>query len=287
MRMPDSIAALQNKREVDDRLDQIIDFYTNHPISHANILSTLHSSRSHLQGLRPEELFPHDQDHYNGLEANAELAKRAHLVEGTRVADFGAGLGGPARYFAHRYGADVTGIEVTPNRVLGANDLTQRVGLHNRVRVLHGNVICVPLADRTMDVVLSQEALLHVRDKKRVFQEAHRILRKGGRLAFTDWVTYGSLSPRDTNLVWAVTPVRSFQDVGSYQDIVRTAGFKVISIDDTSHEWVAVLTERLARHLHQKQPQGQANSAFEITLTRLITLVQEQILGGARITAEK
>jgi len=41
-----------------------IDFYERHPISCEIILARLKASRGHLDGLAPEELFPHDQDHY-------------------------------------------------------------------------------------------------------------------------------------------------------------------------------------------------------------------------------
>jgi hypothetical protein len=43
--------------------------------------------------------------------------ERAQISDGSRVADFCAGLGGTVRYLAHKYGADVTGIELTPARV--------------------------------------------------------------------------------------------------------------------------------------------------------------------------
>src|SRR5689334_20930142 len=141
-----------------------IDFYERHPISCEIILARLKASRGHLDDLRPEELFPHDQDHYGGLAANDALAERAHIGNGTRVADFCAGLGGPARYLAHRHRADVTGIELTPARVAGAAELTALVGLADRVRVLAGNVMDVPLRDGSVDAVVSQEALLHVPD---------------------------------------------------------------------------------------------------------------------------
>jgi hypothetical protein len=85
-----------------------IDFYERHPISCEIILARLEASRGHLDDLEPDELFAHDQDHYGGLAANEALAERAAICKGTRVADFCAGLGGPARYFAHRHGADVT-----------------------------------------------------------------------------------------------------------------------------------------------------------------------------------
>ena len=81
------------------------------------------------------------------------------------MVDFCAGLGGPARYLACRHGADVTGIELTPARVKGAEELTRLVGLQQNVRIIEGNVLRVPLPDATFDVVVSQEALLHVLDK--------------------------------------------------------------------------------------------------------------------------
>src|SRR5262249_17557793 len=155
------------------------------------------ASRGHLDHIEPQELFPYDQDHYGGLDANDALAERAAVGKDTHVVDFCAGLGGPARYLAHRYGADVTGIELTPARVKGAEDLTRRVGLQQKVRIIEGNVLQVPLPDANFDVVVSQEALLHVPDKERALAEAFRILKSGGRLAFTDWVAHRPLSGAD------------------------------------------------------------------------------------------
>jgi sarcosine/dimethylglycine N-methyltransferase len=103
----------------------------------------------HLEGLRPDELFAHDQDHYGGLAATDELARGAQIGNGSRVADFCAGLGGTVRYLAHRYGANVTGIELTPSRVAGAQELTKRVGLQETARIIEGNVLDVPLDGET------------------------------------------------------------------------------------------------------------------------------------------
>ena len=204
-----------------------IDFYERHPISCEIILAKLKASRGHLEGLTPDELFPHDQDHYGGLAANDTLAERAGIGAGARVADFCAGLGGPSRYFAHRYGADVTGIELTPARVKGAEELTRRVGLQDRVRVLEGNVMQVPLAPDSVDVVVSQEALLHVPDKRRALAEAWRILKPGGRIAFTDWVAHRPLSAADRELMWQGMAVTDLYDLPAYAELVREAGFAV------------------------------------------------------------
>src|SRR4029079_7433965 len=117
-----------------------------------------------------------------------ELARQAQIGSGTLVADFCAGLGGTVRYLAYKYGANVTGIEFTPVRVAGAQDLTRRVGLQDVARIVEGNVMDVPLADASVDAVVSQESFCHVPDMKNAVTEASRILRTGGRLAFTDWV---------------------------------------------------------------------------------------------------
>ena len=145
-----------------DATSQTVYFYDRHPISCDIILAKLRASRGHLERLRPDELFAHDQDHYGGLAATDELARGAQIGNGSRVADFCAGLGGTVRYLAHRYGANVTGIELTPSRVAGAQALTKRVGLQETARIIHGNVMDVPLDGETMDAVVSQEAFCHV-----------------------------------------------------------------------------------------------------------------------------
>jgi sarcosine/dimethylglycine N-methyltransferase len=269
-----------------------VDFYERHPISSEIILAKLNASRGHLDDLRPEELFLHDQDHYGGLSANDALAERARIGMGTRVADFCAGLGGPARYLAHRYGADVTGIELTPARVKGAQELTRRVSLQDRVRVVEANVMQVPLPDASIDVVVSQEALLHVPDKRRALAEAFRILKPGGRIAFTDWVAHRPLSAADKELMWRGMAVTELYTLPAYAELVRNAGFAVTSVDDLTGGWGAILTERLAMYRKLREetlaagtPAG--HDAFYESYVRFVDLVNAASLGGGRFVGEK
>jgi SAM-dependent methyltransferase len=269
-----------------------IDFYERHPISCEIILARLKASRGHLDDLEPEELFPHDQDHYGGLAANDALAEHAAISKSTRVADFCAGLGGPARYLAHRHGADVIGIELTPARVKGAEVLTRHVGLQDRVRVIEGNVMQVPLSDASIDVVVSQEALLHVPDKRRVLAEACRILRPGGRIAFTDWVAHRPLSAADKELMWQGMAVTELYTLPAYAGRVRDAGFVITSVEDLTGEWGAILTQRLAMYRKLREetlaagtPAG--HDAFYESYVRFVDLVNGGQLGGGRFVGEK
>ena len=277
---------------MDSGVAQAIYFYTRHPISSAIILSKLRAARGHLNGVTPDELFAHDQDHYGALAANDALARAAHIGAGSRVADFCAGLGGPARYLAFRYRAEVTGIELTPARVAGAAELTKLVGLSDRVRVLEGNVMDVPLPDASIDAVVSQEALLHVPDKGRALAEAFRILKPGGRLAFTDWTPDAPLSAADADLLWRGMAAQSLQSVANYRALLEGAGFHVIAVDDLTREWGVILAERLAMYRTLRQEAARAGTppghdAFHESYVRFVALVQSGELGGARFTAEK
>jgi cyclopropane fatty-acyl-phospholipid synthase-like methyltransferase len=271
---------------------QVHYFYNRHPISCEIILAKLRASRGHLDGLRPEDLFPHDQDHYGGLKATDELARGAQIGDGLRVADFCAGLGGTVRYLAHKYGADVTGIELTPARVAGAQELTRRVGLEETARIIEGNVMDVPLPDASVDAVVSQEAFCHVPDVKRAVAEAFRILMIDGRLAFTDWVANQPLSAADAQLMWdgmAIQPLRSIPD---YCSLVESAGFSVISARDLTEEWRPILKERLAMYQRLREEARQAGTpmghdAFHESYIRFVELIQERKMGGVRIVAAK
>jgi cyclopropane fatty-acyl-phospholipid synthase-like methyltransferase len=273
-----------------DATSQTIYFYNRHPISCAIILAKLQASRGNLDGLRPEELFPYDQDHYGGLAATDELARSAQIHQGSRVADFCAGLGGTVRYLAHKYGADVTGIELTPARVEGAQELTRRVGLQDSARVIQGNVLEAPLADMSMDAIVSQEAFCHVPRKEKAMAEAFRILKKDGRLAFTDWIAHEPLSPDDAQLMWdgmAIQPLRSVPDYG---DLVETSGLSVVSKDDLTDTWGPILSERLAMYQRLREDARQAGTpmghdAFHRSYVRFVELIQQRRLGGVRIVA--
>jgi len=275
-----------------DATSQTIYFYDRHPISCDIILAKLRASRGHLEGLRPNELFAHDQDHYGGLAATDELARGAQIGNGSRVADLCAGLGGTVRYLAHRYGAIVIGIELTPSRVAGAQELTKRVGLQETARIIEGNVMDVPLDGETMDAVVSQEAFCHVPDPKKAIAEAFRILKKGGRLAFTDWIANEPLTTDDAQLMWdgmAIQPLRSIPD---YRRLVEANGLTVLTETDLTDEWGPILKERLAMYQLLREEARQAGTpmghdAFHKSYVRFVELIQQRKLGGIRIVALK
>ena len=139
-------------------------------------------------------------------------------------------------------------------------ELTKRVGLQETARVIEGNVLEVPLADASVDAVVSQESFCHVPDPKRTLVEACRILRKDGRLAFTDWVANEPLTADDAQLMWdgmAIQPLRSISD---YRDLVESSGLRVLSATDLTDEWGPILKERLAMYQRLREEARQAGT---------------------------
>lgn len=272
--------------------DHVKAFYARHPISAEHILAKIEAARGSLDGLRPEDLWPHDQDHYGGLAANDVLAERTGLVPGLAVADLCAGLGGPARYLAYRYGVTVTGVELTPARVAGANRLTAAVGLDDRVRVVEGDVMAVPLPAASQDVVVSQEALLHVPDKAAAIGEAARILRPGGRFAFTDWIAHRALTRDETETMWVGIAAQTLQSIPGYRALLDAAGFARSGEDDLTEAWGGILSQRLRMYERLREetraagkPSG--DDAFYAAYSRLVELVRAGALGGARFVCAR
>ncbi len=273
-----------------------IDFYTGHPISSEIIIERLTKAEPSVARpgatLPPEALFPHDQDHYGGLEANDALAGLAGLKPGMEVVDFCAGLGGPARYLAHRYGVRVTGVELTPARVSGAGRLSRLVGLQDRVRVVEGDVTAAPLPDASADAVLSQEAFLHVPDKAAAMREAFRILRPGGRLAFTDWVAHEPMSAEDSALMRRGMAVAGLESLEGWRGLIAAAGFSLESVEDRTADWAPILKARLAMFRAMREEAAAAgtptgDSDFHESYVRFVDLVAAGRLGGGRFAAVK
>ena len=275
-----------------DATAQAIYFYDRHPMSGEIIKAKLRAARGHLENVRPEELWPHDQDHYGGLAATDALVAAASIGSGTKVADFCAGLGGTVRYLAHRYGADVIGIELTPSRVAAAQELIALVGLQDSARVRQGNVMEAPLPDGSLEVVVSQEALCHVPDRRRTLAEAYRVLRTGGRLAMTDWIANTPLSAKDAKLMWDGMAIQPLETLSSYGDIAQEAGLRVRSASDLTDEWGPILQQRLAMYQRLREEARQAGTpmghdAFHDSYIRFVELILRRELGGIRLVAVK
>lgn len=105
---------------------------------------------------------------------------------GARIIDLGAGFGGSARNLASRYDCHVTCLNLSEAQNAVNREMTEAAGLQDRIDVVYGSFEDIPFPDESFDVVWSQDAILHSAHRRRVLDEAARVLRPGGEFIFTD-----------------------------------------------------------------------------------------------------
>ena len=223
----------------------VIDFYDRHPINEAQVLAAVTRRRGPgTRSLEPSDLFDFDQDHYGGLAAVETLARRASVAPTARVLDVCAGLGGPARFLAYRFGCRVAAVELNSGRAAGAARLTRLVGLDRHVVVARADATALPFANARFDACLSQEAFLHIADKATVLAECRRVLRPGGRLAFTDWIARPRLGDLERRRLREWMAATTLQTMDGYRALLGRAGFTTVRAEDLSDEWRPILRSR-------------------------------------------
>jgi sarcosine/dimethylglycine N-methyltransferase len=193
----------------------------------------------------PDALAPADQFHGRGVAATAELAALLKPEPGEHVLDIGCGIAGPARWVAARCGVHVTGVDLTPEFCAAARALNAACDLADRVTILEGSALQLPLPDAGFDRAYSQNVVMNIADKPRLYREAFRVLKPGGLLALSN-VCAGSAGEPYFPVPWATTRDTSFlATVDETRADLLAAGFAIVTLRDTTDELLpAIRRER-------------------------------------------
>ncbi|MCE7869189.1 methyltransferase domain-containing protein [bacterium CPR1] len=157
------------------------------------------------------------------------------LHPGEVVLDLGSGGGIDVLLSARRVGptGKAYGLDMTDEMLALARENQKKSGLTN-VEFLKGEIEHIPLPDNSVDVILSNCVINLSADKQRVFREAFRVLKPGGRFAVSDVVTKSELplELRRSMALW-VGCVAGALTEKDYLSQLRTAGFEGVSIEAT------------------------------------------------------
>jgi SAM-dependent methyltransferase/N-acetylglutamate synthase-like GNAT family acetyltransferase len=185
----------------------------------------------------------YDEAEKSGLPLAAVLASLgcgnptalAELRAGEVVLDLGSGGGIDVLLSARRVGptGQVYGLDMTDEMLALARANQQAAGVRN-VEFLKGEIENIPLPDSSVDVIISNCVINLAADKRRVLQEAFRVLKPGGRLAVSDVVVRGPVPDflRRSMELW-VGCVAGALEEQEYRTLLAGAGFQDIELEPT------------------------------------------------------
>jgi SAM-dependent methyltransferase len=216
-------------------------------LSQNNIEQALIAAGKDLDNLAPADLALLEDFHTMGRFATSQLVDLAQITSASRVLDAGSGVGGTARYVADHCGCTVDAVDLTDEYCQTNRWLNRLVGLDNRISVRQADVTELPFADDTFDVAISQHVQMNVADKARLYQQAHRVLVDGGRLALWD-ITIGERGELNYPLPWADQPAHShLVTPNGLRTAVESAGFAVEHWNDLTDQATGLMQAMLAQ----------------------------------------
>ena len=159
----------------------------------------------------------------------------AELHAGEVVLDLGSGGGIDVLLSAKRVGptGKAYGLDMTDEMLALAMENRAKAGATN-VEFLKGQIEAIPLPAATVDVIISNCVINLSAEKRRVFAEAFRVLKPGGRLALSDVVVRAGLPPemRASTPLWTGCVAGALEE-GELLGILRDTGFEHATLEPT------------------------------------------------------
>lgn len=221
--------------------------------------------------------------HPGGDVLTRRLARLVGVRPGWRVLEVASGRGPTARLLAAEFGAEVTGVDRSPQSVMAARAEAEAAGVGDRVRFVEGDAEALPVASGTFDAIVCECALCLFPGKRQAIAEMRRALRPRGFLAIAD-VT-AELDDLPTSLRGAAARVACIGEAlprDGYQALLEDAGFELVAAE--SHDGaLAALAERAEARLRVARMLRPAEGFAELIAeaTELVREAKRAIVRGS------
>ena len=207
---------------------KVIEHYGSHGI--ADTIFSLLGKRS---GISVEELSPYDEMHIGGRPATEHFINLLDLQAGMSVLDVGCGIGGAARYTADKTDSGIIGIDLTPDFIDTAIDLTMATDILNKPVFQVASALDLPFEGEIFDAAYMIHAGMNIEDKAGVYREVFRVLKTGSVFGIYDIMGAQGDNGFQFPVPWAESAETSFL-VPSKQiaSLLEEAGFEIVKVEN-------------------------------------------------------
>jgi SAM-dependent methyltransferase len=184
------------------------------------------------------------QNSWTTAEEYLQFIKWLNVESTDHVLDVGCGSGGPALFVAHESGCKVTGVDINENGIANARQAADESGLQSRARFEKVDADgALPFGDETFSAVICNDAINHLRDRPRILADWTRVLRRGGRLLFTDPITVTGIIDNNEIAIRSSIGYFLFTPEGMNEQLLDRAGLALVHREDAT-ENVASIAQR-------------------------------------------
>jgi SAM-dependent methyltransferase len=192
------------------------------------------------------------------------FADQLRIDASSNVLEVGSGSGGPAVYLASARGCRLTGVDINEHGISNAGRLAEARGVSDRVafRAVDASRP-LPFPDGQYDVVVSNDAICHIRDRAGVLRDWFRVLRPGGRALFTDALVITGIISHEEIATRSSIGFYLFVPPGENERLLTEAGFEIVGVEDVTENAATVAKRWHDAREHQRDVlvarEGQVN----------------------------
>jgi ubiquinone/menaquinone biosynthesis C-methylase UbiE len=181
------------------------------------------------------ELIMGHQIHIGGVQSSMALATLAGISEGQKGVDLCCCNGAGMRFLTRFLKVDsMIGVDATATVVERGTLRCAEEELSDRIRFLHADACESGLASNEADFVWGEDAWCYVIDKARLVEEAVRIVKPGGTIAFTDWLAGPTgLSDEESVRFLGFMKFANVQTIDGYRSLLEANGCDIVAAEDT------------------------------------------------------
>lgn len=180
------------------------------------------------------ELLMGEQIHVGGMASSLTLAEKAGIGPGMKGIDLCCCNGAGMRFLVRiKQVAFMRGVDFTHQSVMECRKRSASKNFADCIRVTEADVCNSGLPDGEADFVWGEDSWCYVADKGKLIAEASRMVRTGGKIAFTDWMEGEGLTDGEAQRVMNFIKIPSLATLKEYTGLLEKNGCRIVCAEDT------------------------------------------------------